>query len=392
MKKKILILANTFYPVLGGVETHLVDLLKEISKKSEIEVHLIAYTYFGGKKNNAYINQFNNAKINLLCLCSRNPKGILAWMERKSYFFYFCYTIIPMFLYAFFYCLRHKDFDIIHANSHTTGFVAIWIGRIFRIKKKFVSMHGIMFSKLDNFQQYNRFRKRIKKQFSKFDKVFCIGKRSFEEIKELQDGSENNLELFRYWIDDIFFNNKIANKNLLKKEVGFDDRKTVFYAGRLVETKGILVLLEVAKQMPQYNFVIAGGGILADKIEKAGKKYENIKFLGKVENSLLPKYLAASDISILLTQGDGEGIPRALIESTTCGTPIVATDRGGTKELVEFGAGIIAENNIEDIKSKISMILENGKIYQEKQINCRPIAEKYFSNRNAQIFIKNYLS
>lgn len=387
-KKKILILANTFYPVLGGVETHLLDLIREISKEKNIEVHLIAYTYFGDK-NNPYIGKYRNVKINLLKLCSKNPESLLNWLELNNYFFYFFYTIIPLFFYTFFYCLKNKNFDIVHANSHTTGVVAVLISKIFGIRKKYLSMHGIMFSKLPNFQKYNRFRKRIKKQFKKFDKIFCIGQRSYEEIKELMDGNSNNLELFRYWVDDRFFDvNK--DKGATKDKLNLGDKKIIFYAGRLVETKGILILLEVAKELPQYNFVIAGSGILTDEVKEYSKKYENIKFLGKIENNLLPKYYIASDVSILLTQGDGEGIPRALIESIACGTPVVSTARGGTKELIDFGTGFIVENDIADIKNNIEMILGDEETYTKIQKNCYLVAKKYFSKQNAQMFIKSY--
>jgi len=389
-KRKILMLANTFYPVLGGVETHLIDLLESISKEKNIELHLIAYTHPNNKNQpNPYINKYKNIRINLLELCPRNPKSIINWLELHSYLFYFFYTIVPLFIYTFFYCLKNKNFDIVHANSHTTGAVALLISKIFGIRKKYVSMHGIMFSTLNNFQQYNKFRNRIKKQFNKFDKIFCIGKRSYEEITDLLNGNSSNLELFRYWVDDRFFNiNK--NKKKAREKFNLGERKIIFYAGRLVKTKGILVLLEVAKMLPQYDFIIAGKGILTNEVMEESKKHKNIKYLGNVENSILPEYLVASDVSILLTQGDGEGIPRALIESIACGTPVIATARGGTKELIDLGTGLIAENNIIDIKNKIEMFLRKREMYEKKQKNCYLIAKKYFSKNNARVFIDNY--
>ena len=387
-KNKVLILANTFYPILGGVETHLTDLIKSISKEKDLEAHLIAYTYFGDK-DNPYINMYDNVKISLLKLCSRNHKSVINWLQLHSYLFYFSFTILPMFFYTFYYCLKNKNFNLVHANSHTTGVVAVLISKIFGIEKRYISMHGFMFSKLPNFQKYNKFRWIIKRQFKKFDKIFCVGQISYNENKELMDGDSSKLELFRYWVDDVFFGVG-KDKKLAKNELGLGDRKIIFYAGRLRPTKGILVLLDVARRMPQFNFVIAGDGILKDEVEEYSKKYENIKFLGKIKNSLLPQYYVASDISILLTQGDGEGIPRALIESISCGTPVLATDWGGTKELVDFGTGFIVENDVSDIKNKIETILGNEEIYTKKQQSCYSVAQKYFSKQNAQIFIKNY--
>ena len=388
-KKKILILANTFYPILGGVETHLADLVKSISQEGDLEAHLIAYTYWGDK-NNPYVGRHGNLTVQLLKLCSANPKSLSNWLQIHSYPFYFSFTILPMFFYVFFYCLKHKNFDIAHANSHTTGITAVLISRIFGIKKKFISMHGFMFSQQTDFQRYNKARWIIKSQFKRFDKIFCVGQRSYNENRELMDGDPaNKIEMFRYWVGDIFFKAE-QDKKLAKAKLGLADRKIVFYAGRLVATKGILVLLEVAKQMPQYDFAIAGDGISTEVVKEQSQQHKNIKFLGALENKIMPEWLAATDVSILLTQNDGEGIPRALVESITCGTPVLALAKGGTKELVDFGTGLVLENNIEDIKSKIELMLTDSEIYNQKRKNCRPIAEKYFSKDNAQIFIRNY--
>ncbi len=387
-KKRILILANTFYPVLGGVETHLIDLINELSKEDKLETHLIAYTYCQDR-DNPYIGKYDNVKINLLKVIPRNNDNIINRLTLRSNALYFFYVIVPLFIYTLYYCLKNKRFDSVHANSHTTGVVALWISKIFGINRKLISMHGIMFSQLENFQKYTKFRQKIRAQFQHFTKVFCIGQRSYNEITELM-GSDANLELFRYWVDDRFFQIQ-TDRSTARQELGMGKRKVVFYAGRLVETKGIVVLLQVAATASQYDFVIAGGGVLSEMVEQYSKKYGNIKFLGRVENSLLPQYYTAVDLSILLTQGDGEGIPRALIESIACGTPVVATARGGTKELVDLGTGEIVDNNPDAIKSKLDLMLNNDQIYQERQSRCRPVAKQYFSRANAQVFIRNYL-
>jgi len=386
-KSKILILANTFYPVLGGVETHLTALIKEISKNKNIEAHLIAYTYFR-EKNNPYIGLYSNVKVNLLKLAPK-PGNAIYWLECNLWTFYFFYAIFPLFIFTLFYCLKNKSFNVVHANSHTTGIVAIWICRIFKIRKKYISMHGVMFSRLKNFQRYMMYRNLIKRRLGKFDKIFCIGKRSFEEIRHLL-GTDDKLELFRYWVDDNIFTPKLSTERT--KHIGFGRKGFIFYAGRLVETKGILLLLKIAAQLTEYNFAIAGDGDLKNLVEEESRKHSNIKYLGKLNSDQLPIYYQTAKISILLTLTDGEGIPNTLVESIACGTPVLATRRGGTSELVDLGVGLAVKNNQKDVKAKINLIVGNEKLYQEKRRACKIIARKYFSSQNAQIFIKNYLN
>lgn len=389
MKKKVLILANTFYPILGGVETHLLDLIKELSKEKHLEIHIIAYGYYG-VENNPYLSLYKNVKVNLLNICSDNPKEISNWLQLHSNLYYFSFTIVPLFIYTFFYCLRNKEFDVIHAQSQTTGIVAYLISKIFGIKKKIISMHGIMFGKSKYFRKYAKFRLRIKILFNRFDKVFCIGKRSYNEIAQLMGGSKK-LELFRYWVDERFFVQD-KNQEKVKKELILPKGKIVFYAGRLLETKGIMLLLKVAAKTPEYFFIIAGGGILEDKVREYSKMYKNIIFIGKVENSLLPKYYQAAHVSILLSTGFTEGLPRFLLESIACGTPVLVTARGGAREIADFGVGLIVTHSILDIRNKMRLFMENESYYKEKQNKCQLIAKKYFSKENAQLFVRNYLN
>jgi len=383
-KKKVLILANTFFPILGGVETHLIRLIEELARENTLEVHLIAYTYINDQ-NNPYNREYKGVRINLLPIAARNPKGLINRLELTFYPFYFVYTMVPLFIYTFFYCLKTPRFDVIHANSHTTGGVALLIARIFGIRRKYISIHGVMFSKFKNFRRYWLYRTRIKKQFEKFDRIFCIGQRSFCEIRELL-GNDHNLEIFRYWVDDSFF----VNDSKFKSEK--NSQKTVFYAGRLVKTKGVLILLKIAHEMSQFQFLIAGDGELKDRVVKESKVATNIKYLGRLDHQELSHYYKMAAISVLFAQGDGEGIPISLIESVASGTPILATSRGGTKELVDFGVGLITENSQKQMKEKIKKMLTNEKLYKEKRRNCFMVARKYFSKQNARVFINNYLN
>ena len=58
---------------------------------------------------------------------------------------------------------------------------------------------------------------------------------------------------------------------------------------------------------------------------------ENVFFIGKVNN--VEEYLKASNLSVLMST-NAEGFPNAVLESIACGIPVIATNTGGTKELL----------------------------------------------------------
>ena len=55
----------------------------------------------------------------------------------------------------------------------------------------------------------------------------------------------------------------------------------VGYLGRLDTPKGVHVFINSAKQLPDYDFFIAGQGPLENVLKKLAKNYKNINFLGR---------------------------------------------------------------------------------------------------------------
>ena len=64
---------------------------------------------------------------------------------------------------------------------------------------------------------------------------------------------------------------------------------------------------------------------------------DHIISLGVVPNDLLPQYLRASDIYLFFSWLDT--CPNSVIEAIACGVPVVCTDQGGTREIVERSSG-----------------------------------------------------
>lgn len=116
----------------------------------------------------------------------------------------------------------------------------------------------------------------------------------------------------------------------------------IFSLSRLQEQKGIDVMVEVARRVvaewPGAVFVVAGGGPLADSVgawaEAAGVA-GNMRFLGPV--STVPLHLRAADIFLLTSRW--EALPISIVEAFRAGLPVVATDCGGVRELVDARVG-----------------------------------------------------
>jgi glycosyltransferase involved in cell wall biosynthesis len=115
---------------------------------------------------------------------------------------------------------------------------------------------------------------------------------------------------------------------------------TVIGAGRLVAQKNFLLFVEAAarvrRAVPEIRFRIAGDGPQREMIQRRCQELglaDAVEFLGE-----------RPDVEAVFRDGDAfwltsgwEGLPNVVIEAMASGLPVVATDVGGTGELLRSG-------------------------------------------------------
>lgn len=133
----------------------------------------------------------------------------------------------------------------------------------------------------------------------------------------------------------------------------------IFSLSRLTVQKGIDIMVEAAKQVvhqrPETVFAIAGHGPLQQDatgwIRDAGLS-DNMRLLGAV--SPVAVHLAAADIFLLTSRW--ENLPVSIVEAFRAGLPVVATDCGGVRELVDDPVGAIVP--VEQPEATAAALLE----------------------------------
>jgi len=132
----------------------------------------------------------------------------------------------------------------------------------------------------------------------------------------------------------------------VRSELGIsEDQLLVMAVSNLRPEKGYDVLLDAARVTADHNsslrFAAVGRGPLATELDERRRALgldERFQFLGEREDVL--RLLVGSDIFVLPSHH--EGLPVALMEATSAGLPIVATNVGGIPQVITDGAdGII---------------------------------------------------
>jgi len=127
---------------------------------------------------------------------------------------------------------------------------------------------------------------------------------------------------------------------------------------------------------------LVGDGQDRDKIQELiNNRSANdfIKMVGKKSN--VSEYLLSSDVYI--SSSKTEGLPLSILEAMSSGLPVIATNAGGTKDIVHDGINglLIPVDDIEALKKSIMSICDNKNLYSSYSIEARKTAEEWNVNR-----------
>jgi len=107
---------------------------------------------------------------------------------------------------------------------------------------------------------------------------------------------------------------------------------------------------------------------------------KDVFFTGEVNN--VEEYLKASNLSVLTSASwHGEGIPNVVMESMVCGTPVIATDNGGTKEILKDNVNgyIINNGDYKVLAQRILYLKKNNNIVKDFVANGKKLVQTKFS-------------
>lgn len=194
------------------------------------------------------------------------------------------------------------------------------------------------------------------KAYSFIDTIICPS----DFLKEKLDTEE------RFSQKTVAIHNFIEPQESLSCEKG----NYVLEFGHLSRDKGTLTLLEVAKRMPQTQFVFAGYGAAVEEIEKV----PNAEYVGFKTGDELKSLISKALCSVYPSEWY-ENCPFSVMESQMYGTPVVCSDMGGIPELVDKGkTGLLFEaGNADDLEKQLRYLLETSDEIEKFTKNCESV-------------------
>lgn len=192
---------------------------------------------------------------------------------------------------------------------------------------------------------------------------------------------DREIEVVSNGIDLNFWKEDKKDRENFYQRYGLDkNKKSIISVGLFIERKGILDFVDLAKKLPQYEFVWFGElnlKLVPEKIRKAVKTdLNNLHFPGYVDQNLLREAYSGSDLYIFPTFEETEGI--VLLEALSTKADIIIRDIEIYKNLKE-GENIYKAKDKEEFYQKIKLILE-GKLPSLKEKAYLLAKEKSLEN------------
>ena len=176
-----------------------------------------------------------------------------------------------------------------------------------------------------------------------------------------------------------------SQKPISAKEKNID----ILYVGRLIEGKGILVLIDsirklVGKVSP-LRVAFIGTGPLAGSLESMATTIPGVEAIlaGPCEVEQLVPFYRRSRCLVLPSTSHPEGMPLVIGEAQTFGLPVVASNQPANIEAVG-SAGIISQlGNAEHLASDLTTLLTDKAKLDECVVQARMRAPRFGSKRFA---------
>lgn len=141
------------------------------------------------------------------------------------------------------------------------------------------------------------------------------------------------------------------------------NRPVIFFGGRLTSQKGVDTLIKAARIYSQMDekmtTIIAGDGDLRQYLEKLAKELDTIYFIGTQSHQQMAKLFNVADVVVVPSVFEPFGL--TALEALGCGTPVIASNVGGLRQIVNKQVGCLIEpGDYRTLALKVTSFIRDG--------------------------------
>lgn len=306
---RVLLVTPFYEPNVGGVETHLLDLVAYLRGRGD-HVTVVTYQPLVTPVRASRREVRDGAEV----LRVRWPRGLFNLLE-PAFPLQFAY-LFPRLFVATARAARRGRFDVVHGHGLVGGAIAALVARMVGARGV-TSLHTVY-----RLADRPALAWSVRPMLAAADIVLA---NSESGLRDLIDAGLPAAKTgrFAYWLDgDVF---RPRDRAEARRRLGLGEGFVVLFVHRLTAQKGLPVMLEAARLLEarsDITFLFAGDGPLAPVVARAAGERRNVRFMGAVPNRELAWVYAAGDI--MWGNPDLDYMGRASMEAMLCGCPVLA--------------------------------------------------------------------
>ena len=381
VQTKLCVVTHTFLPHVGGIERVVYEQCKRLMQKKRFDPMVLTHRNYTAK---SYV--FDGIRVR--CYDSLNigfRLGIPYAIPQVNSFKTFLETI--------------KANDLIHVHGHPylSSFLAA------KIAKRYAK--PLVLTQHNTFIEYNNIFDTVEKLndlavgkqvLKEADKIIVVSNATRNYVLSL-GANPTKIEVLHNGVDLERFKPLPDVEGEMRKKLGIpEDACVVLTVRRLVYKNGIDTLLESAeiavKKNPKLVFMVVGKGPdfeeVKEKIAQLGMQ-RNFRLTGFVSDEDLPFYYNVADLFALPSKS-GEGLPLVALEAMACGLPVIATDVGGTSEILSGEYGKLVPPNSPNSLAEAILEFSCKNLATLKKDLRTMMEQRYSWNRNVEKLGKIY--
>lgn len=308
----------------GGPERQMLELARELTP----EVTTTFVSFSEGGRCEPFLGKVRELRFEGIALANDTPRLVAAAQELAAE-------------------LRTQRADIVCVHGYKAGLLGLWAGRKCGIPVVAVSRGWTgecwrvrFYEKLDRLA------------LRRMDKVISVSHGQAEKVKRA-GVSRDKVTVIHNAIRVERFAKPSEPEFRRRLEAMFGARPPRFIcglAGRLSPEKGFSILIEAAALLARdgnadFGIVLFGDGALRQELQR------QIDMVGLSDRIMLAGFASDLDqfmphFDVFVQSSHTEGLPNVLLEAAAAGVPVVATDVGGTREVVVDGmTGVLVPPN-----------------------------------------------
>lgn len=374
---RVLFVVYELPPLGGGVATAASQLLKEFSKQKNIIIDVVTSSL-----NNKWEKEqlSKNIVIHKIPIGKKTPERY----QRQTPWEMMRFTVRS--LQKIHWLLKQEKYQI----AHYFGYPSALPGYIFRRKVPYiVSLRGVDVPGYNQkFGLYYHLYKPLAKLTWRHAQAVIANSRWLADLA--QKTLDREIRIIPNGVDTDKFK-PVAEKDKFKQF-------TVTAGGTVMgPKKGLEYLMEgfaiFHKKHPESRLLLFGSGVLENKLRHMASDLgikSCVEFAGRVSHDELASQLPRCHVMCLPSLA--EGMSNAVLEAAASGLPLVLTEVGGTKELLDKNGFMVKKRNANEIAIALTRLYDNKRLRIEMGKISRRMADIFSWKNTSSSYLHLYKS